>query len=119
MHHFATETLPLIAFGILGIMVMIFVKINDLNHKPENDLLNFNDVLRKFFRKEWASYAVSITIVIIASFTHDEWMVWFKEGGKLNSIVDVPLGVKLCMALFGAVGHHLMYKFWLGKLDKQ
>jgi hypothetical protein len=119
MSHFIQETLPLLLFGLAGVFLMVFVKINDLNHLPENDLLTWRQTVSKFFRKEWASYGVSITIVCITSFSHEEWILWFKDGGKLASIVDVPLGAKLAMSLFGAVGHYLLYKFWLGKLDKK
>ena len=118
MNHFIQETLPLILFGLSGILFMVFTKINDLNHKPENDALTFKQTMKKFFRKEWASYGASVTLVFIASCTHDEWMVWFTTG-KLSKIVEVPLGVKLAMVAFGMVGHYLLYKFWLGKLDKQ
>lgn len=118
MNHFVESTLPLIGFGLAGILLMVFSKINDLNHRPENDLLSFNQVLSKFFRKEWASYGASVTMVCIAAFSHDEWIKWFVKGGKLESVVEVPLGVKLCMTLFGMVGHYFLYKFLLGKLDK-
>lgn len=118
MQHFIKETLPLILFGLSGIVFMIFTKVNDLNHKPENDALNFRQTLKKFFRKEWASYGASVTLVFIAAFSHDEWLLWFTTG-KLSTIIEVPLGIKLAMACFGAMGHYLLYKFWLGKLDKQ
>lgn len=118
MSHFIHETLPLIEFGVGGIALMMFSKINDLNHKPENDLLTFGQTMNKFFKKEWASYFASITLVIIAAATHDEWIVWFRPGGKLENVTEVPLGVKLCMTLFGMIGHYILYKFLLGKLDK-
>lgn len=117
MNHFIAETLPLFGFGIAGILLMMFTKINDLNHKPENDLLSFSQTMKQFFRKEWASYGASVTLVGIASFTHDEWLVWFTSG-KASAVIDVPLGVKLAMAFFGMAGHYFLYKFWLGKLDK-
>ncbi len=117
--HFISETLPLFGFGCLGILFMVFSKINDLNHKPENDNLNFWGTTAKFFRREWAAYGASLTLILLASFTHDEWLVWFSPEGKIGKIVEVPLGVKLGMALFGMVGHYFLYKFWLGKMDKQ
>lgn len=117
-HHFLSETLPLIVFGLAGIMVMILVKINDINHRPETDNLNYGDVLKIFFKKEWASYAVSILLVLITAYTHDEWIIWFTSG-KLSSVVgDVPIGVKLAMVLWGMIGHYLLYKYVLGKLEK-
>ncbi len=119
MNNFVTETLPLIFFGISGIVFMVFTKINDLNHKPENDALNFSQTMNLFFRKEWASYAASVTVVLIASLTHDEWLQWFAPDGKLAAVASVPIGVKLGMVMFGMVGHYLLYKFVLGKLDKK
>lgn len=119
MSHFLTETLPLIGFGSLGILFMVFSKINDLNKKPENELLTFNQTMNKFFKKEWAAYGASFTTVLIASMTHDEWLVWFSPEGKLGKLSEVPIGVKLGMVCFGMIGHYILYKFVLGKLDKQ
>jgi len=119
MSHFITETLPLVGFGCLGILFMVFSKINDINKKPENDQWTFNQTMKYFFRKEWASYGASITTVFIAAFTHDEWLVWFSPDGKLSTLAEVPIGVKLGMVVFGMVGHYLLYKFVLGKLDKR
>jgi hypothetical protein len=118
MSNFISETLPLIGFGSLGILFMVFSKVNDLNNKPENDGLNFKNVLSKFFKKEWAAYGASFTTVLIAAFTHEEWLVWFQPEGKLSSLATVPVGVKIGMVLFGMVGHYLIYKFVLGKMDK-
>jgi hypothetical protein len=119
MSHFLTETLPLIGFGSLGILFMVFSKVNDLNHKPENDLIDFKQVMRKFLTKEWAAYGASFTTVLIASMTHDEWLIWFSPDGKLSKLAEVPIGVKLGMVAFGMVGHWVLYKFVLGKLDKK
>ena len=119
MNHFFTETLPLITYGLLGILFMVFAKINDLNHKPENDKLNFGQTMSKFFNKEWASYGASVTLIVIASLTHEEWLVWFSPDGKLGRFAEVPIGVKLGMVMFGMIGHYLLYKFVLGKLDKK
>lgn len=118
MNHFITETLPLVGFGMLGIIFMVFSKVNDLNQQPENDALNYKQVLYKFFRKEWASYGASVTLVFMASLTHDEWLTWFSPEGKLSKLVEVPIGVKIGMTLFGMVGHYFIYKFWLGKMGK-
>lgn len=117
MSHFVSETLPLISFGLAGILLIIFKKINDLNKKPENDLLTFSQTMQKFFRKEWASYGMSITLILICAFTHDEWIRWFEAGGKLEQVAEVPLGVKLCMTMFGFSSQYICY-FILGKLDK-
>jgi hypothetical protein len=118
MNHFLNETLPLLLFGCGGILIMILAKINDLNHKPESDGLNFWDVLRKFFAKEWASYAASFVVVLVTASSHDEWLQWFAPDGKLSKLAEVPLGIKLGMVMFGMVGHWLLYKFVLGKMDK-
>lgn len=118
MSHFITETLPLIGFGSLGILFMIFSKVNDINKKPENDLFNFKQILAIFFKREWAAYGASFTTVVIAAMTHDEWLIWFSPEGKLSKLSEVPIGVKLGMVCFGMVGHYILYKFILGKLDK-
>lgn len=119
MNHFLTDTLPLIGFGLGGIILMMFIKINDLNQKPENNDKNFADVMRLFFRREWAAYGASVTLVVLTSLTHEEWLPWFADGGKLSGLVEnVPLGAKVGMIMWGMMGHYLLYKFWLGKMDK-
>ena len=119
MTHFFSDTLPLIGFGLSGILIMILTKINDLNHKPENNDKNFKDIMSQFFKKEWAAYGASVTVVVLASLTHDEWLPMFSEGGKLSGFIEnVPIGVKVGMIFFGMVGHYFLYKFWLGKMDK-
>ena len=117
MNHFIAETLPLFGFGLAGILIMLFTKINDLNHKLENEALSFNQTMTKFFRREWASYCVSLLIVGAASCSHDEWLPLLTSG-KASAIIDVTLGVKMGMLFFGMMGHYFLYKFFLGKLDK-
>lgn len=104
--HFITETLPLIGFGALGILLSMFIKINDIN--KANDNYTFNQVIGMFFHKEWASYGASFTVVLIAAFTHDEWL-------KNDQFMGY---VKLSAVAFGFLGQHLLYKFWLGKMEK-
>lgn len=113
MSHFITDTLPMIGFGIAGILVMAFIKMNDINNR--NESYTFGIVWNLFLRREWPSYGLSIIVVFITAFTHDEWIVWF-TGEKIK--IDVPIGVKLGMVVWGAFGQYLIYKRF-GKMAKQ
>lgn len=113
MNHFLTETLPLFGYGFLGVMIMALVKMNDINKM--NDQYTFKIVVNKFLSREWPSYSLSLVIVLVTCLTHDEWIVWFQDGGKLANVADVPLGVKLAMVLWGIVGQYFLYKV-LGKM---
>jgi hypothetical protein len=116
MNHFITDTLPLIVFGLTGVMITILIKINELNHRPENDAVTFQQILRKFFHREWAAYGTSVLVVLATAFSHDEWLVWFSTGGRLN--IGVPIGIKIAMIAWGMLGQWLLYKFVFGKIDK-
>ncbi len=113
MHHFLTETLPLFGFGILGILIITFVKMNDINQM--NDNYTFKIVVTKFLSREWPSYCLSILIVFVTCLTHDEWLQWFADGGPLQKVAEVPIGVKLAMVLWGIAGQYFLYKV-LGKM---
>lgn len=113
MSHFLTETLPLFGFGFLGVLIMALVKMNDINKM--NDQYTFKIVVNKFLSREWPSYVLSIVIVFATCTTHEEWLVWFKDGGALSKVAEVPIGVKLAMILWGVVGQYFLYKM-LGKM---
>ena len=114
MSHFLIETLPLFGFGFSGVLIMAFIKMNDINNR--NESYTFKIVFHKFMSREWPSYGLSILVVLIASLTHDEWLKWFTTG-KLKDIIEVPVGVKIAMILFGIVGQYFIYKKF-GKLAK-
>lgn len=54
---------------LAGVLTHILAKVNSINHKTD-DNIKWDDVLKKFFQKEWASYGMSLifTCVIAYSF---------------------------------------------------
>jgi len=113
MSHFLVETLPLFGFGFLGVLGMAFVKMRDINDMNED--YTFKITFNKFMQREWPSYGLSLVIILLTSLTHEEWIVWFAPDGKLGKITEVPIGVKLGMAAWGALGQYFIYKKW-GKM---
>lgn len=117
MHNEFFHAASLFGFGFLGVLIMAFVKMNDLNKRSETT--TFKSVLSEFIRREWPSYGLSLSIILTTALTHDEWLKIFKSG-KIpgGDFFDVVGGyVKLSMVAWGAIGQYLIYK-WLGKMNK-
>lgn len=104
----------LFGFGLLGVIVMAFIKMNDINQR--NETYTFRFVFNKFIQREWPSYGLAITVIIIAALTHGEWLAIFTQ--KVKERYNIGLGVDLFMVLFGCVGQYFIYKK-LGKMAKQ
>lgn len=104
----------LFGFGLLGVIVMGFIKMNDINNR--SDSYTFRFVANKFIQREWPSYGLAITIILIASLTHEEWLPIFTS--KVQDKYHIGLGVDLFMVLFGCLGQYFVYKR-LGKMAKQ
>lgn len=113
MSHFLTETLPLFGFGFLGILIMAFVKMKDINDMVED--YTFSIVFNKFIQREWPSYGLALVVIIATSLTHDEWLTWFTDGGALSKFAEVPIGVKIGMIGWGCLGQYFIFKKW-GKM---
>lgn len=113
MSHFLIETLALFGFGFLGVLIMAFVKMKDINDM--NDEYTFSITFNKFIGREWPSYGLSIVIILATCLTHEEWLVWFEPGGALGKLSEAPIGVKIGMIGWGALGQYFIYKKW-GKM---
>lgn len=116
MHLF--ESLQLFGFGLLGIVLIAFIKMNDINKNSADH--TFGTVFTQFVKTEWPSYGLSLTVILITCLTHDEWTALFKSGHLPAGVefYDYIGGyVKLSMVAWGAVGQYLIYK-WLGKMGK-
>jgi hypothetical protein len=108
MQHFLIDTLPLFGFGFLGILIMAFIKMKDISDM--NETYNFKMAVDKFMSREWPSYGLALVIIFTTALTHDEWLVWFERNGRLASLSEVPLGVKLSMVFWGCLGQYFIYK---------
>lgn len=100
--------MPLFGFGFGGILIMAFVKMNDINNLCDD--YTFKDSFGKFIGREWPSYGLAIVIVFLSALSHEEWLPWFQGDGKLAKLAEVPLGVKLSMTGWGALGQYFIYK---------
>ena len=114
MQHFINCTLPLFGFGFLGILIMAFIKMNDISKR--SDTYTFGNVFPRFIRREWPSYGLSLIVILITALTHDEWINIFVQ--KFSESFGIPVGIHLAMVLWGLAGQYLIYKK-LGKLAKQ
>lgn len=118
MNNFFSETLPLFGFGILGILIMALVKMNDINKR--NESYTFWLVVRKFSQREWPSYSLSLVIIFTAALTHEEWIPLLVSKKIPDTEVFNEIGglLKLSMVAVGCVGQYFIYKR-LGKLTKE
>jgi len=103
---------------LLGVLTHILAKINSINHKSPDDIL-WTTILQKFFKKEWASYGMSLiitgvtayTFVYMRQFTH----VTASEISKYAKwiILAVPI-----LYLFGVLNQWVFY--WiLGRIQSK
>lgn len=93
---------------------MAFIKMNDINNRSESYTFRF--VANKFIQREWPSYGMAITVILIAALTHQEWLPIFTA--KVQEKYHIGLGIDLFMVLIGCLGQYFIYKR-LGKMAKQ
>ncbi|MBL7737577.1 MAG: hypothetical protein JNK14_00025 [Chitinophagaceae bacterium] len=110
MNHFVDQTLPLFGFGFIGILIMAFVKMNDINQMNEN--YTFSIAFHKFISREWPSYGLAIVVVFATALTHEEWMRLLKSGKlSIDQTISIIGGyLKLSMIAWGALGQYFIYK---------
>ena len=113
MHSHLAHSLPLFGFGLFGVLIMAFVKMNDINKLSDNHTFRF--VFNKFWQREWPSYGLSIIIIGATALTHEEWVGYFTSTVKEK--FGMPLGVNLSMISWGFIGQYVVYKI-LGKMTK-
>lgn len=99
-----------------GILTNALAKINNIN-KVTPEEISFWQVIRKFARKEWPSYGMSLIATGIVSFS----FVFMKQFQKIdNEEISrwakwIPLAV-LILYLFGIVVMYVLYKI-LGRIQ--
>lgn len=103
---------------ICGIVTNMLAKINAINHKSPSDILWW-DILKQFFKKEWASYGMSLIITGIVAFSF-QYMKQFDNAS--NAEISkwakwIPLAV-LVLYLFGILNQWCFY--WvLGRIQRK
>ena len=114
MQTYLIHASSLFGFGFLGILIMAFIKMADINKMSES--YTFGYVLGKFTKREWPSYGLALVVILTACLSYEEWLPLFTS--KIKDKYNVTIGVKLFMVLFGCLGQYLIYKR-LGKMAKQ
>jgi hypothetical protein len=116
MHNELSEIVGIIGCGGLGISAAMFLKMQDITNA--NDNLNFKQVAALYFKKAWASYGASLTVVVLYSVTHENWIEIFTGEKDSHSIVQKITGMVMIMgALVGFVMQYGYYRFFLKKAD--
>lgn len=92
---------------LAGVLTVMLAKINNINQKSPDEILWW-DILKKFFRKEWASYGMSFIITAIIAYS----FVYMKQFQKIDNAEItkwakwIPLAVIIlyligCLCLWG------------------
>jgi hypothetical protein len=108
--------LKILGIGLGGILMMCFIKINDITQVNPN--LNFWAVSRLFFSKAASSYIASIIAVFLYALSRDEWPKLFVTGNVTPGFVERLLGLQILMSFFVGTGMQFgIYKLFLKKVD--
>jgi len=113
--------LPFVAmWGIMiaGIITHILAKINDINHNSPPEI-KWWDILKKFFRKEWASYGLSVIFTAIIAYSF-QYMKQFDhpDNEEISRWAKwIPLAV-IILYFIGVVNQWLFYLI-LGRIQSK
>lgn len=101
--------------GVLAMLFVVLVKINDLTELNPN--LNFGQVFKVFMRKAKVSYLISLTGLLMYSILRKQIMGVFVSGDS-SGIVNRLFAAQLLMATMVGGGLQWgVYKFAFKKLD--
>lgn len=111
-------TIQIMGVGLLGIILVMLIKINDITQDNAN--LNFIQVSKLFLKKATASYLASIIALFIYAATRDSWITLFVTGDDVSAtFVGRLLGLNTVMGFFVGGGMQWgIYKLFLNKVDK-
>ncbi len=102
----------------LGIVTNMLVKINYINQKSSEEIL-WTTILKKFIRKEWASYLVSIVFTGVVAYS----FVYMKQFERIdNAEISrwakwIPLAVIILYG-FGILNQWVFYRY-LGRIQSK
>lgn len=113
--------LPFLAMWVImfaGVITNFLAKVNEVNQKSADEILWY-DILRKFIRKEWASYGMSIIFTGIIAYSF-EFMKQFDNAS--NAEISkwakwIPLAV-IALYFIGVLNQWVFYKI-LGRIERK
>lgn len=113
--------LPFYAMWLImlaGVLTNVLARVNGINQQsPENIL--WNTILSKFFKKEWASYGMSVIFTGITAYS----FVFMKQFNNPNNAEIskwakwIPLAV-IFFYFFGVLNQWIFYKI-LGRIQSK
>lgn len=113
--------LPFVGMWVImlaGVITHILAKINQINHNSPPEIM-WNDILKKFFRKEWASYGMSLIFTAIIAFSF-QYMKQFNhpDNAEISKWAKwLPLAV-LVLYFIGVLNQWVFY--WiLGRIQSK
>lgn len=103
---------------IAGVMTTFLAKINEVNQKSPEEILWW-DIMKKFFRKEWASYCMSFIFTAIIAYSL-QYMKQFDNAS--NAEISkwakwIPLAV-IILYFIGVLNQWIFYKI-LGRIQSK
>lgn len=103
---------------LAGVLTVMLAKINNINQNSPDEIMWW-DILKKFFRKEWASYGMSAIITAIIAYS----FVYMKQFQKIDNAEItkwakwIPLGV-LILYLLGCLNLWIFYRV-MGRIQSK
>lgn len=112
----AWEIIGVIGSGMLGISFVMFIKMQEIC--DANDNLNMRQVATLFFKKCWASYGASFTVVVFYAITYENWIKLFTDVKNPTSTMSQVMSmIMLVSGGIGALVQYGAYKILLKRLD--
>lgn len=103
---------------LAGVITHILAKINQINHNSPAEIMWWS-ILKKFFRKEWASYGMSLIFTAIIAFSF-QYMKQFErmDNEEISKWAKwLPLAV-IILYFIGVVNQWLFYLI-LGRIQSK
>jgi hypothetical protein len=103
---------------LLGVLTHILVKINKINHDTPSDISQ-DVVIMKFFKKEWASYGMSIIFTGIIAYSF--YFIKRFDNSTNEEISRLAKFVPLAVLFFYGIGvlNQWIFYFLLGRISKK
>ena len=93
------STLVLASLGLIGVLLHNLVKINEINKDPNKG--NFSFVA--YWKKEWASIAISAIVSLVAAYLKSE-IKQLEEAGKWLGLGFIAIGYMAQSVLVSFMG---------------
>src|SRR5690348_4939683 len=114
------QHIQMLIAGLIGVILHALVKIQGINKRSPNE--NFKSVLSQYLKSDWATLAISITVVVGLTFVSDEIIRTQAADELPKTMADMFVRnmeghIKIYFVGAGYLADSLLY-MWLGRAEK-